>query len=364
MMDVKGPQLRVDDGKEHLASEICSIIEAHPSVTFSNISISGDLEVEYDTRIDEVTFENVRFLGRIEISGPKGSITFRRAVFEGEVSFYLSIADNLDFEMCQFQAAATFHSVETTSFWLNRSRFKDHSTFVNLKVKELLNLADVVFEASVDFSGAKIGEINVTRLRSSEPVQIRWSQFGEVWLKESYEWALAPREADERTSRLRQKESALRFWKQNFAILGQRTDELAVNYELVRLRRNYFTPKNGFRWWVSVLLEIPSRYGTRPFRPVLIGLLLILAFGVVYWAVDPFVAPKPDALPKEPLPLFSVFYSLDNFVPLVNITGVRDWGWVVSNGYRWVVLVERVLGLSVSILAAYSISQTVSLTED
>jgi len=355
--------MEIDDSNEHPADQICRIIQANPSVTLRNLTVRGDLEIEYDMRVDELRFDNVRFLGRFEVSGPKGKLDFQRVTFEQEADFYLSRPQDLQFNKCEFKAAANFHSVETNTFWLNGSKFRDHSVFVNMQVAELVNLADVVFEKSVDFSGATIGELNSTRLRSSEPIQIRWAQFGPVWLGNSYSWCLAV-EGEDRTSRLRQQETALKFWRKNFASLGQQTDQTEVSYELVVLRRNYFTNKYSLQWWLNVLLEVPSRYGTRPLRPTFIALLMILIFGLIYWAVNPFVAPKPaDALPNHPLLLFSLSYSLDTFVPVVNITGVKDWGWVISNDFRWLVLFEKVLGLTISVLAAYSISQTL-LSDD
>src|SRR6266568_4013257 len=183
--------MEIDDTQEHSAAQICRIIQANPSVTFRNLTVKGDLEIDYDMEVVEMSFDNVRFLGRFEISGRKGKLDFQRVTFEQEADFYLSRPEELNFDKCEFKAAATFHSVETTSFWLNGSKFRDHCVFVNIQVAEMLNLADVVFEKSVDFSGARMGEINVTRLRSSEPVQILWSQFGKAWRDDFYRWCLA-----------------------------------------------------------------------------------------------------------------------------------------------------------------------------
>jgi hypothetical protein len=91
---------------------------------------------------------------------------------------------------------------------------------------------------------------------------------------------------------------------------------------------------------------------------------MIFLFGFVYWFADPFQPVRSDALAKKPLFLFSLLYSLDSFVPVVNVSGVKEWGWVVANEYRWLVLIERVLGLTTSVLAAYSISQTFSISEE
>lgn len=353
----------IDDNRDYLGTQIANIIEGDPSVTVKNIRITSDLDISYETPVHDLRFEGVQFLGRVDIGGDKGDLSFCDVTFEKDVDLYLSRPSQLDFWACEFKSTANFHSIETTSFSLNKSRFRDHCVFVNMKVKELLNLADTLFEKSVDFSGAQIGEMNVTRLRSNDPIQIRWSQFGCTWISEFYSWALAP-DGAERVSRLRQFESALEFWKRNFATLGQRRDELEANYEVMRLRRNYLTRKYGLRWWASILLELPSRYGTRPFRPIMLGVFMIFLFGFVYWFADPFQPVRSDALAKKPLFLFSLLYSLDSFVPVVNVSGVKEWGWVVANEYRWLVLIERVLGLTTSVLAAYSISQTFSISEE
>jgi hypothetical protein len=353
----------IDEERDCSGIEIARIIEANASVTIKNVRVVGDLDVSYETHIDELVFVHVHFLGRVDIGGHKGKIVFENAIFDKEVDLYLSHPRELNFENCEFLSRANFHSIETSSLWLNGSRFKDHCVFVNMKVEELLNLADVVFEKSVDFSGAKLGEMNSIRLRSDAPIQILWSQFGRVWLDEFYSWA-SVEEGDERRSRLQQLEAALQFWKRNFASLGQKRDELEANYELVRLRKNHLIRKYSLGWWASTFLELPSRFGTRPFRPLILGIALILLFGCIYWLTDPFQSMVAQPLDKEPLWIFAILYSVDTFVPFVHITGVGDWGWVVSNQYRWLVVAERALGLATSVLAAYSISQNLPLTEE
>jgi hypothetical protein len=52
-------------------------------------------------------------------------------------------------------------------------------------------------------------------------------------------------------------------------------------------------------------------------------------------------------------------FSLDTFFPVIDLSGVKSWGWTVSERYRWVVLSERVLGFVISALAAYSIGSFV-----
>ena len=82
----------------------------------------------------------------------------------------------------------------------------------------------------------------------------------------------------------------------------------------------------------------------------------MILFGVVYWLRDPFVQ-KPDQTVRERRPriLFSLLLNLDTFTPVVNLSGVQDWGWMVSDGYRWLEVTQRALGVLVLGAAAYSV---------
>ena len=54
-------------------------------------------------------------------------------------------------------------------------------------------------------------------------------------------------------------------------------------------------------------------------------------------------------------PVYALLYSLDTFVPLVDITGVKGWGCALSQQFRGLELAERLLGVIIASLAAYSV---------
>jgi hypothetical protein len=86
-------------------------------------------------------------------------------------------------------------------------------------------------------------------------------------------------------------------------------------------------------------------------------MLFIVAFAVVYWRSTAFV---PDAGKRQrsnrPLLLFSLLFSVDTFLPLINLTDVRSWGWRIRDGLHWVELCERIVGVLLSAAVAYSVT--------
>src|SRR2546423_11045403 len=110
---------------------------------------------------------------------------------------------------------------------------------------------------------------------------------------------------------------------------------------------------------MAKLLSLPNGYGTSPYRPLWIGLLVICVFAVIFWMKDPFIPSDDEHPPKKsrnPLPLFSFMYSIDTFIPIIDVTKVKDWGWEVSSPCRWITVTERLLGLMVFYSAAYSLT--------
>jgi hypothetical protein len=91
--------------------------------------------------------------------------------------------------------------------------------------------------------------------------------------------------------------------------------------------------------------------------------VIVLLFSLYYWRTDPFIPgeskEKEPPVPKTPLWLFSLLYSIDTFLPFVEITGVTKWGWQVSPDYRWVFLAERLVGFALSALLALTIGSYV-----
>jgi hypothetical protein len=160
-------------------------------------------------------------------------------------------------------------------------------------------------------------------------------------------------------------ESQLLFWKNNFIGLGYVADARLVNYEIIKLRRESMDPLS-VEWVVTGLLGLPSGFGTKPYRPLWVSLIVVLAFSVLYWLGNAFAKDKEDegdgkarsnkpARPVRPSFFFSLLYSIDTFVPLVAVTGVKEWGWKTSDEYRWIEVSERIFGLVLFGAAAYSV---------
>ena len=337
------------------ADDIKAIVNKHTSVRLGNLKIEGKLKFDYEQPVTLFECEDVEFANEFEASGPKGNFMFSNTTFRGGSNFYLCEIQNLEFDHCSFHGEATFHSVHTPKLWLNGSSFQSDAIFVAIQTADL-NLADAHFEKAVDFSGAVIGEFNAPRLRSREPIIISWAQFGSNQLARSLQWATAPDKQEERLSRLKQVETELLFWKRNFSALGAQRDARIANYEIIRLRQAYFMSPWQIEWWATVLLGLPNGYGTSPYRPLWIALIIICGFALFYWWTDPFVVESEvQKYSKKPLLPFALFYSIDTFLPIISVTGVKAWGWKISQKYRWVELLERLLGLAVGTLAAYSL---------
>jgi hypothetical protein len=112
-------------------------------------------------------------------------------------------------------------------------------------------------------------------------------------------------------------------------------------------------------WLGSVVRELPNRYGTEPYLPIIFGLIVILVCGVVYWLANPFVpaADPPRTRSKSPRFFFAMLYSVETFVPILKVTGIKDWGWVIKDSaWRWLEAFEGLAGGLLTILAAYSLS--------
>jgi hypothetical protein len=147
------------------------------------------------------------------------------------------------------------------------------------------------------------------------------------------------------------------FWKNNFKNLGYESDARAANYEIIKLRRDYFMSPLSTRWVATAILGLPSAFGTRPYRPLLISLIVICIFGFLYFLRDPFELEDPDEAgkPKAPLWTFSLLYSVDTFIPFVTVSNIKEWGWKIADDWRWWELLEQILGFFLFSAAAYSL---------
>jgi hypothetical protein len=380
-------------GKEVNASELQRLLKEKRRIRLENVHIKGRLvlsepfdflaakNVVFDAGMDgsrpEVSPEKIPAFGRLELE---------EVSFHGPVDLYLAEYSDLKIENSVFEKDATFHSLATPCFWLSGSSFEGQATFVSLTVN-FLQITDTKFKEGADFSGAVISDdFSALRLHSGKPLLIRWEQFGPKWYDQTLDWAIEtdaeyreilanydsarkkyawlpkrpppPMSNEEERSRLEQLEGELSFWKRNFEQLGLPIDARLANYRINELRRNHFLsyPAKATNW----ILEKPNGFGTNPYRPLFYSIGFILVFAFVLFLRDPFIEstapPKIPSRPKRPLILFALLYSIDTFIPIITVTGVKDWGWAVKADYRWVELTERLIGLCLSSLAAFSLS--------
>lgn len=288
---------------------------------------------------------------------PGASASFRNTRFTGPVDLYLGELAEFDCDGCTFEQDVTFHSLQADSLWLVRTTFEGHAVFAAMQIGDL-NLADAHFEKTADFSGAEFDSFNAPRLRASQPVLITWDQLGDVWAEDERLWAVAPATEAERRTRIPQVEAQLRFWERNFTELGQDLDAREANFQLIKLKRNEQFKPLSTDYWAARVLEVGSRYGTRPYRPFLIAAIVIAVFTAVF-VLTRF---QDDGEPPVPLPNgwrlpFAFAFSLQTFVPFLTIPGIKD-RWKLKNG-RWLEPLEGVMGVLLFGLAAYSLSYAV-----
>jgi hypothetical protein len=295
----------------------------------------------------------------------RGTIEIHGSIFEGPVDFYHAQISELTLVACEFKSTVSLHSVRTTYLNADDSTFHDRVTLVNSRITKDLYLVDVGFLGYSNFSGAVVGgRTDLLRVYSSAPIQIEWALLGDKWLSRWEGWATDPtQDSAEAKSRQRQIESELRFWKRNFDALGQKRDALEVNRELILFHRRHFLDRSQLDWWLSYFLDWPNNYGTQPYRPVSVGVLVIVFFAFVYFLLSVFestsTTPSVHSMAKSTRIGYSIIYSLNAFIPLVKLVDEDKWGWRISKGYRWLELSEKGLGLIITLLAAYSVTSYV-----
>jgi len=285
-----------------------------------------------------------------------GALNFERVKFKGEVDLYLLKLASFNCDECDFAEDLNMHSVETDDLWLLRTAVRGFSVFAAAEIR-YLNLADANFEKTADFGGARIGKFNAPRLRVSNPVLITWRQLGDDWAKTEDDWATAV-SGDERASRVAQVEGELRFWKRNFTELDQPRDAREANFQLIKLKRSEEFKPLQIDWWLARVLEIGSRYGTRPYRVLIIATPVIVGLTVLFVIVG-FRRKREDggydnlAFWRR-LP-YAFAFSLQTFVPFLTIPGIKDSGWKLANAW-WLEPLAGVLGVVLFGLAAYSLT--------
>lgn len=217
---------------------------------------------------------------------------------------------------------------------------------------------NVRFEQPVDIESARLSRLYFP-CRRSQTVYVRWEQLRLAWLEPIV--AGLDRQKDERAVAQRLRREA-QCWRDDLKANGRESDARHANHAAIQLNRDHVLRKwTSLDWWAAWILELPTSYGTAPWRLLLVSIGLIVLCAVVYAVVDPFeregdAAPRP----KNPLPLFSLLFSIETFVPVLQVTGVKDWGWHIGTSrLRWLEAFEGLLGGVLLLLAGYSLASYV-----
>src|SRR5260370_509360 len=263
------------------AEDIKKVFKEKKLLTVSDVAIDDDFDLN-DSGGGTLTFRNVIFGDDLHLSGSYTQISFEHCLFKRNVDFYVVRSPILTLRNCEFAGAAKFN-IDVSGF----------------------TLRECDFSKAVNLTGAKLpqgtnGAINITRLSTKEPIRIFWSQFGDKWLRD-LKGASNLGDPYQQQSNLRQILSELEFWKDDFNRLGHARDATEVNYEI-----NVFVREQGISiepytttWRLAYALSWPSRYGTRPYRPLWIGLAVILIFTIFYRITDQFTAADPKNRPSS-----------------------------------------------------------------
>ncbi len=346
-------------GPENKAMKIITeqIAKNNGDVQLKNLTLGDDIALQDVNGLKNFSCENVIFEGDFVVLDDYPNVTFKftTCTFKRTLSIpYVTVKD-VEIHHCRFEEEINFDSLTTGGFTLRFSVLREESWLRGMRTKSFF-LARSTFYKTLDLTGSQFDQFYINSLnplQAKEPIRISWSQFGDQWMKESVGSALL---FDDKDTKLRNISVLLQQWRDNFIKIGYQRDASEVNYQIIELNRRYLMRDPADRW-AAYILGLPNRYGTRPYRPIMIGVVVILVFAVFYWITDPFVPQEDEPKrPRRPLPVFSLLYSIDTFIPVVAVTRVREWGWEVSPPYRFVEVSERLLGLILSGLAAYSIS--------
>jgi hypothetical protein len=345
---------------EQVAAELRETGEAH----VSDATVTGT--VEYPDSAGSLTMENVVLTGGLEGRTEEGvlpgqvlrprALSFTHVEFQQPLDLYLAEITSFECYDCVFEQRVNLHSVRATeSVVLYHSTFRDRLTFIDLTA-EYIQIYESDLQKGALAWGADAPRWNLVRILTGEPIGIAWRQFGHIWLDDKASWASAGFDSLDRSSRATQAEGELRFWRQNFDALGRREDSREVNRELILFRQEQVLPTFSFEWIATWLLDWPSAYGTRPYRPLWVSALLILLFGAFYWRRD-VLDPQPDSTLRRAGMALSC--SLDAFFPVVSVTNFKESGHKVKPVWHHVVSIERVVGFLLTALSAYSVTSYV-----
>jgi uncharacterized protein YjbI with pentapeptide repeats len=362
--------------------EFRAALDAPGGATLRGRHITGPAVIENATLTtrdvvfdDEVTIwlggdsaldlRDTRFKGSVELISPEPpglpcghcSLKAGQVTFDGRVQFsgrFFNDQGKLELTDSTFSRPSVFAGNFTT-LECTGCEFKSTATFTDATI-ERLDLTDAVFDEPPDFSHARLGAAELPCFRG-KPLYITWSQLDRAWLQRKLDRAGGTGSGESFGPALgyQQLKNALLCWRDNLNAIGFQRDATEVHRAAVLIARDHLDSKPSTAWVFAWAPELIDGWGTRPWQPFVVGAGFVIVYFIAFATMSSyFEEAKPDPVAREPIVVFAFFYSVETFIPILKVTGVKDWGWRTKGPARWVEVSEAFVGAILSALAAYS----------
>ncbi len=218
-----------------------------------------------------------------------GDATFTNAQFEAEGNFsFVTFEGNGVFEFTGWKGTADFRNVqvqEDLKFY--RASFDEKLDFNGAVVRLSINMTQAKLDAMTDFANAMVGRtIELGGVTLSEEQGFRFSSVttssiimdrdtveGHVFPESEGKYDLAAKEYG--------------FLRTNFQSINRFEDEDWAYYQFKRMERKSLKGSSPFallrKFFSYSFLDLGCGYGTKPFRTLSVGAVVIFAFALLYY---------------------------------------------------------------------------------
>ncbi len=289
-----------------------------------------------------IDFDSASFLNTSYFTGSEfGSARFWNATFAGPRADFarVRVGSELSFDSSAFECVTSFTGASIDTLDLSHAIVRRRLSLLGCHIARQLRTADMAFDAPVDVEWAQVRAPLLLHLQeiTQPPPEGQPPQ-----LDPDAAWALARAE--------------LEGWAENFRRIGSNEDARAAGYEWTWLRRHR-AGSSVWRRLSDVLLNVPSRRGTRPWRPVWVAIAIVLIFtAVLVWLQAatglPVLIKGASTAPGYSLLLL----SLEKFMPIGKPTLLGTWD--VQPSVLWVLQIESLIGWAWLGLTAWSVRES------
>ena len=292
-----------------------------------------------------VDFSNVRFLATTYFNSAEfQSASFHDAVFAGT---------RVDFTKLNVSKDISF----------NAASFESPTSFTGASVGGTLDLSHAVVRQPLTLLGCQIGEqFRTSELTFDAKVEAQWKDVRSPLVNHLYQHVSEPKNGDDDDHMLDSKvrwalcKSELLHWAENFRQVGRNQDARAAGYEWTLMRRT----QSGFSFWARLgdrILDIPSRRGTRPWRPVWIAVAIVATFATLLTALQAATDITVIVKGAATAPGYNILLlSLEKFLPLGKPTLIGNWEAHAS--VIWILQIESLIGWAWVGLTAWSVRES------